>query len=148
MKMKSVFCGLMLGLLLLAAETQTTHAAINYVEGPDLTSNLAIPTNLGSVSLGLNSVSGSLKAVTGVLGTFAGDSADSFKFIVPAGHIVTTIELSISNFTSSGGARGSRSELLGGHFCQFYQWEHHVPQSRDHVEKAHCWNCRFASSRR
>jgi hypothetical protein len=99
--------------------TSTGAAALSYTEGPDLTSNLAIPDDLGSLSLGANSVSGSIDMVCSAGDCFFPDDADSFAFEVPGGLVVTTIELIISNYSSSDGAIARVRNFSGGTSSEF-----------------------------
>ena len=105
--------------LLLAFMCGNTYAAINYTEPPDLTSNLAIPDALGSLSLGSNSVSGSIAMEHSIDSSAGGDYADSFEFIVPAGLKVTTIKLDISNYRATDAAQARVRNFSGGTSTHF-----------------------------
>jgi Ca2+-binding RTX toxin-like protein len=91
-----------------SAHTPTAYPALlnlNYNESSsrDLTSNLAVPTDLGSVASGDNTITGSLS------GTYEfdefdfepnGDDADAFSFSIPSGFVVSQVSLTTSNFQS------------------------------------------------
>ena len=105
--------------MLLAFMCGNTYAAINYTEPPDLTSNLAAPDALGSLSLGFNSVSGHIAMDRSIDSTTGGDYADSFEFIVPTGLKVKTIELDISNYRAADAAQARVRNFSGGTSTHF-----------------------------
>ena len=66
----------------------TSASALTFSEPPDLTTNLAIPSNVGTLDIGANSISGSA-------GGF--DIADAFEFIIPTGAELVSATLTLSN---------------------------------------------------
>jgi len=95
---------LLAGAFAVAAAASSASAQLNYTEGADLTSNLASPAPVGTLGVGINTVSGRLAAtLDDADGTsFSGDDADSFSFVVPAGMVVSRIELVATNFNVPG----------------------------------------------
>jgi hypothetical protein len=86
-------------------------ATVLYAEGADLYDNLAIPQLLGSLTLGLNTVSGSLSgyclAYTPINDTrgsclAGGDDGDAFSFEIPIDLKLVSATVTITNFSSTG----------------------------------------------
>ncbi|MDA1048948.1 MAG: hypothetical protein O3C40_00510, partial [Planctomycetota bacterium] len=106
--------------VLYAGDLTGTGSATNVLssDSPDLTSNLAIPDNLGSIGLGRNVVQGSLNASLVDLGggflSTSGDDADSFEFVVPDGLLVTNVELVVTNYATNAGATARVRNFSGG----------------------------------
>ena len=82
-----------------------THA-LTYSEPADLSNSIGTPTPLGPVSLGVNTVDGSVSGsalfnpVTLEV-DWTGDFLDAFEYVVPGGLSVSGIEVLISNFAST-----------------------------------------------
>ena len=77
--------------------------ALTYSEPPELSPYIAFPDNVGSVAVGLNTISGHIDNVCVNSVPFCvgyGDYADAFEFTVPNGVEVTNVKLTISNFSS------------------------------------------------
>lgn len=89
-------------------------------EPPDLTSNLANPTAVGTISAGTTYLSGSIDGYMDEFGFESGDVADSFEFVVPANHRVTSIKLEITNFASTERAEGYLRNFSGGTSSHFF----------------------------
>ncbi len=88
-------------------------AQVAYTEPPDLSGSLTIPTPVGTLSSGLNTITGTLATTWNIDGNSLGDAADSLSFIVPVGLAVTSIEVDISNFVCNGCASRVRSFSAG-----------------------------------
>jgi hypothetical protein len=74
----------------------TAGLALDYQEPPDLNGNLNFPTDLGTLSLGANTVSGSIDS-----GDFIPDSDDAFSYVVSDGQLLVDITVEISNLAGS-----------------------------------------------
>lgn len=106
-----IFTGLLIFLVL---PTTGQAAPLVYTEPPDLTENLAIPDNLGSVDVGVNTITGAIAAVNEGGPITGGDTADSFEYVVPAGMVATSFELIITNFSATDGASARARTFSGG----------------------------------
>lgn len=94
--------GLITAPFLLASIVGTAVAApLDYAEPPDLTGNLALADAIGALDIGTNRVSGSVDArASGDGDRPTGDDADSFEYVVPAGLLVTSFTINISNYAT------------------------------------------------
>jgi hypothetical protein len=99
--------------------TQAFATLISYTEPADLTGNLAIPDNLGSVDLGLNTVSGSISMDCTIFCSIS-DEGDAFEFVVGGGLTISTIELVITNYASTDGASARVRNFSGGTSVNFF----------------------------
>ena len=99
--------------------TSAFAVPLSYTEPPDLTSNLANPDNLGSIDLGLNTVSGSIQMDCAIF-CDQFDRADAFEFVVPVGLTIPTIELVITNYLRSDGAIARVRNFSGGTSVNFF----------------------------
>lgn len=106
---KMLMFGLLVAVLLLFS-SRAQAAPLEFTETSDLTPNLAIPDFIGTLDLGANFVQGGIDAPDGS----EDDDADAFSFIVPAGFVVDTIELIVTNFRSSLGAYARVRNFSGG----------------------------------
>jgi hypothetical protein len=94
-------------------------AAVLYTESPDLPTNLSIPTALGVLLEGSNTISGAVSAKCIVRPSrcfTTGDDADAFSFVIADDLRLVSAVLSISNFSGSGlafvGVRSSTIPLF------------------------------------
>jgi hypothetical protein len=94
-------------------------AALEFVEPPDLTSNLSVPDDLGPLVIGENTIAGSIDGDCTVDEFCGPDDADSFSFEVPDGLTATNIELVISNFASIDNAQARVRNFSGGTSTEF-----------------------------
>lgn len=85
----------------------TALAAITYVEGPDISTNAFAPSDLGTLGVGLNSISGTLSGscversdvTTSICGP---DNQDFFSNVVAPGLVLTAATLTIENLEFDG----------------------------------------------
>ncbi|HVU64101.1 MAG TPA: hypothetical protein VHC70_09000 [Phycisphaerales bacterium] len=85
----------------ITAAAPVASAQVNYTEPPDLSGNLNFPTPVGTVSLGLNTIHGTI-STTYSNGFPSDDDSDSASFTVPAGLVVTSVVVVITNYTNVG----------------------------------------------
>ncbi len=73
------------------------QAGMVYTEATDLSNDFLTPTALGSLDLGVNTISGNINAVVGGLQ----DNRDWFSVTVDPGHEILGIDLTVSNHVDS-----------------------------------------------
>lgn len=92
--------------LLAALLFATASPALTVVEGVDFSDSSATPTAIGTLDLGVNTVSGTLDSTL-----LAGDDADNFRFVVDPGMLVTSVLVSISGYGQTGDPDGVARDL-------------------------------------
>jgi hypothetical protein len=93
MSCKRTVLALALASIALAGNTQAVP--ISYTEPPDLAGNANFPTLLGTLDVGVNTVTGSID------GLGSSDFRDSFGVTLPGELRITSITLNVSNYNAS-----------------------------------------------
>lgn len=109
----AAFAGALLSIFSVVCGASTARAQVNYTEPPDLSTNLNNPTPVGTVALGLNTVSGGVSDTWDTGGSFGIDKADSFSFTVPPGVVVTGIQLVVTSFACNNCTSDVQSSTIG-----------------------------------
>lgn len=77
-------------------------AALNFTESSDLSNDPNSPTAIGTLTLGANTVTGSISST--ILGN---DPGDAFSYSVPLSMLVDSVSVTITNFANTGGGVGT-----------------------------------------
>lgn len=94
----AAFAGALLSIFSVVCGASTAWAQVNYTEPPDLGGVESIATPVGTIGLGLNTIRGTIQN-TANNGVSSGEVGDFATFTVPAGMVVTRVEVVITNFT-------------------------------------------------
>jgi hypothetical protein len=94
----------------LALAAPAGAAPIAYAEPPDLANGVAVPTQLGALDIGLNTIAGGISCS----GFFceSGDAADFFNVTLAVGLRITGITIAITDYAASGGNTNTGGRFL------------------------------------